>query len=77
MFHGSISLSYASAIVLVTMPLQWVLELDSVSCPTLFFFFRSVLAILGLLHFSIHEGSVCQFLSPKRKNWWDFDMDSV
>ena len=40
-----------------------IVELGSVSPPTVLFFFRIVLAVLGPLHYTnIHLGSACEFL---------------
>ena len=68
--------------MLVFMPLPWDLiyhnlKSDSVSPPTVFFFFKIVLAVLGPLHFQINFRTNVSVSTKKKKACWDFAWDYV
>ena len=46
------------------------LENSSISPSTQFFFFKVVLAIIGLLHFHVNLETVCQFLHKVSLEFW-------
>ena len=73
---------FFSTDMLVFMPLPWDLiyhnlKSDSVSPPTVFFFFKIVLAVLGPLHFQIKFRTNVSVSTKKKKACWDFAWDYI